>query len=361
MFYLTLLLFFIINIYSCERLVNKNNNPAYFLGIFPTFIFLWLVPGLQNGVGVDYESYVDMYYYSDELNRVYRNGEYAFYYIFHLIKEFEFGQQGIFIVSALSNSIITLLVAFKIRKITENKYSLCLIIFLFFVVTNMFHNQMNGIRQYIAVFLFPLAYILLFEKRLKSSLLVFIFASFIHKTALVGLLFIPIAFMYISISRLKLFFIFILLPFIYFSLGGVVSFVIVKFFPLYEHYLNSDYGQALPLSSVLSRVYYLPVFLWFWYAFLHDKSYLHDLIKGLLCIWIFSFWLFIFFLDYGFFYRIAVYFYFFNIIPICFLFYSLKSSRSYLQIVLLLIYITFPYLLKVTVLARGEFLYSTIL
>lgn len=357
MVYLFILIFVLSNIYAAEKL-NIKRKSVYLISVLPAVFCLILFPSIQNGVGSDYHSYIEIYNGSlDELYRFYLRGEYLFYYVFKFVIDYRIGGNSIFFLSTTFNVLFLFLFLLVMKK---NKYNICILFFLFFIVTNNYHNQMNGIRQYMAVFLVPIMYCCLVEKK-KIKFLIFVaIAGMLHKTALVTLILYPISLLLKLNKRAKLL-IFSLIPFLFLISYNVVYFAIDNYIPMYKHYITSEYGEALTFSSMLSKLYYLPVFVLFWIYYLRDKSELQWGMDLAIVIWVCTYWLFVFYLQFGFAYRISAYFFIFYIFPCYYLLNFQLVRNNKVSYVLTILYLLAPYIVKVVYIPRGVFLYSSIL
>ena len=359
MIYLFILIFSTINFYALERLVPSNKRLVFFIAALPVLFVLILFPSLQLGVGSDYFTYMAIYNgNSTELERFFLRGEYLFYYIFKAVIDLNLGEQAIFFVSTTFNMTMLLISIVMLRR---SSYKSWVVFFLFLVVTNIYHNQMNGLRQYMGLMLFPLLFISLIEKKFFVYFSLIILASFFHKTALVGILMFPALFL-LRFNNNKKLVLFILIPMILLFVKPLIMFFVENYFRVYAHYLTNDYGAALDASAMLTKLYYLPAFIYFWFLYL-KKTEVRTL-KGMdlgIAIWLSTYWLFILYLDFGFIYRIASYFFFFYIFPLYYVFENLIFQRKLLSLTVFILYIIFPYFLKVTYLAKGVFLYESIL
>ncbi|WP_375294815.1 EpsG family protein [Vibrio vulnificus] len=327
----------------------------------PSFVILVLVSGFQNGVGSDYFSYMDIYNGDvDELTRFFLRGEYLFYYIFKFIIDAKLGEQTIFLVSSFFNTLALFLFLYWLKK---KGCKLCFIIFCFLVVTNIYHNQMNGIRQYMGLMLFPLMYTLLIDRKLVSYVFLSIIATFFHSTAVVGFLLLPMYFLFLKTHRRLVILLFFLSLGFYLLCSPLVDIVVENYFKTYIHYLSSDYGAGLPISVTLTRVYYLPIFLFCLYVYYKtcdDERIYNDFIGFGILVWAVTYWMFILYISFGFFYRISVYYFIFYIFPLYYLYRYLVLHKKFFLLVFIAIYLFFPYFLKTIAFPKGVFLYNSI-
>lgn len=358
MIYLFILLFSIINIYAAERLIPAYKRIAFFVAVSPALFVLIIFPSIQFGVGTDYYTYVDIYEWEfDQLERFFIRGEYVFYYIFKSIIDFKLGSQSIFIIASIFNMIMLMLFLTVLRKYG---YSAWVLFFIFFVVTNIYHNQMNGIRQYMGLMIFPVLYIALLEKKYLIYFFLAIGATLFHKTAFISVLILPALLILRFPKNIKLA-LFVIIPFILIFVKSLVVYFVDNYFVAYSHYLTSSYGTGLDFSSLLTKLYYLPIFVYFWYLYLKDPH--TSSLKGMefgIAIWLLTYWIIILYLDFGFAYRISVYFIIFYLFPIYYVWKRMLFQGKLIELLLIILYLIFPYFLKVIFFPQGVFMYKSI-
>lgn len=358
MIYLFILIFSATNIYAIEKIVPSDNKLAFFFGLTPSLFILILFPSIQFDVGPDYFSYLNMYSVnSDEVERFYSRGEYLFYFIFRSIISFKLGEQAIFVVSTTFNMMLLIATFTVLRKYG---YKAWILFIIFFVVTNNYHNQMNGIRQYMALFIFPIIFISLIEKKYIIFIILVLSASFLHKTALVSIILIPLIFL-LQLSKNMRLIIFLSLPIVFIFSKFAILYFIENYLIIYSHYIDSSYAEGLGITSILTKLYTLPLFIYFWYLYLQDNE--ESKLKGMefgIVIWLATYWLFLLYLDFGFVYRISSYFNFFYIFPLYFVWEKLLAKGKLAQLVIFIVYLITPYLFKVILLAKGVFTYQSI-
>lgn len=340
-----------------ESKVSVKSLPAFLILYSPLIYIMAIVSSTQYGVGTDYFEYKLTYFDLDRVERFYNKSEYLFYYIFRLVRWSSLGDQAIFYISSIFNTLVIFITVYKLNK--RYGYKIIVVFFIFFTVTNIFHNQMNGIRQYMALGLFPLILMYLYEKSYIRFLLLGLLAFFLHKTSLVFILFIP-SFIFSRCSKRFQLWSFMIIPLLLMIGGSLFQALITEYLPMYRHYLTNEYGQKLPISSLFSKLYYIPVFIVFWFLYVNDKLEsvgFGGLSRVLVSVWCITYWFLILYLDFGFMYRIAMYFVFFYIFPIYWVLIYFYKKGNTPCVLFFVMYLLLPYLLKVTLLAKGEFLY----
>lgn len=140
-------------------------------------VLLWiLIIGGQYNVGTDYSSYI-MHFNTKSEDLFYEKKEYLFGYLIYISHELGiYGQGIVLLISAIW--IILLLIISKYFLNSNLRY-LYIFLFVFIVFPATFNNQMNGIRQYVAVYFFTLAVCLAMTRKLVASVSLLCFVSFI--------------------------------------------------------------------------------------------------------------------------------------------------------------------------------------
>ena len=167
-------MFYLINLFTAigllklssdKRLENLSRGYALFI-----FVLLWiLVIGGQYGVGTDYFSYLCFYWFLVSLFSIGITGQDVFF-LFSLIWVFLF----LLIVS----------------RIATSKYYY-LFFFLLVCFNGIYHNQMNALRQYTAMYLITYALVyFICEKKYFKPLFIIIIAQLFHQYTFIALLFI---------------------------------------------------------------------------------------------------------------------------------------------------------------------------
>lgn len=342
---------------------TKKILPLIFSWL-PAFFLFFIIPATQFAVGTDYFVYKSYYYQPEVLEIYYNKGEYFFYYMYKFIVEYKLGDQSIFYIVTMHNSIIIFFTFYKLRKAGIN---VAIIFFLFFTVTGIYHNQMNGLRAYMGVVYFPLIAMMLSEHKYFKSL-PFLFLSIIsHFSSVMALLLYPMSLL--RRNKYLVGFVFILSPIAFLLFINIVPYVVELLFSRYSHYLTGGYSKGISIINFLSKLYYLPLFLMFCFVylkrrpiakFLPGSKYRTYLEYGIL-IWAFTYWTIILSLQYGFFFRAQSAFIFFYIFPIYYLIEYLRERGLKYHLVLILLYLIFPYIMKIALFAKAEYTYANYL
>ncbi len=364
MIYLFVLFFLSYYFYIEEKSSRITKFLPLTLTWSPLLLVFFIIPATQFAVGFDYFVYRGYYAHPDILQIYFNKGEYFFYYVYKFIVKYQLGEQSIFYFAALHNSVIIFFVFYKMRAA---KFNVAIIFFLFFTITGIYHNQMNGLRFYMGLVYFPLIALMLSESKYLRSL-PFLFLSIMsHFSTVMILLLYPLSFL--RRNSHFVFLLFILSPVVFLVSIGVVPYLVELLLNRYSHYLTGGYSQGISIVNFLSKLYYLPLFLAFFFVYLKRRpiskfvpgsSYRNYLEYGIL-IWAGTYWTIILSLQYGFFFRVQSAFIFFYIFPIYYLIeYCREKGRKY-HVIFILLYLIIPYVMKVLIFAQGEYTYKNYL
>jgi hypothetical protein len=361
-----LLLLFCISYYFYieEKYCTIKKTLPLMLAWCPVFFLFFIIPATQFAVGTDYFVYKNYYFHPDILDIYYNKGEYVFYYMYKFITEYELGEQSIFYVVTLHNSII---IFFTFNKLRKAGISVAIVFFIFFTVTGIYHNQMNGLRAYMGLVYFPLIALMLSESKYLKSLPFLLISVMSHFSSVMVLLLYPMSLL--RRNNYLVCFVFILSPIAFVLFISIVPYVVELLFSRYSHYLTGGYSKGISIVNFLSKLYYLPLFIAFCFIyikrrpiakFLPGSKYRTYLEYGIL-VWACTYWTIILSLQYGFFFRAQSAFIFFYIFPIYYLIeYCIERCLKY-HLVIILAYLILPYIMKVGLFAKGEYIYTNYL
>lgn len=252
-------MFLIVLVYvTCYLALIERYKPSL-LAMLPAFLVYFLVAGLQFDVGTDYFSYVDIFY-DNERNQLYFNrNEFFFFWLNDALNKMGLPAQSLFLaISFVQASLLFI----YLKKIKAYGISLWLLFFVFYVVTNIYNNQLNGLRQFVVVSAIPLLTILLFEKRYLRFLAVLAFVSFFHNTAWF-VLFLAAAFLVRKAISSRLIYLFLVSAIGYLIIGVFIYELVEIILPSYSHYLLSDHADEYSILSFITKLYYLPLIFYF--------------------------------------------------------------------------------------------------
>ena len=317
-------------------------------------ILVWIfIIGGQYYVGTDYPSYLVLFE-GENLWRMEGSGEWFFVcFVKGLNYLGLYGQDLFFIVAAFE---IFLLLFFG-EKLFTTKY-LFIFFFVFIAYSSVFHNQMNGLRQYVATYLFSLAVLFLMERRYMLCLLFLVFAGGWH--ASVMLLPIILLFFYWlrNVYNKRFFYYIVLLSLLFllvFKEKWLFSFMSLSGF--YDQYLTSEYVQEVGLINKITKFVNVPIVVYSIYK--SDKYKLNVFLRNIYTISVLSYCVYISCLASTIMNRFGMYFSILACIPVVILLIYLYREKNILFWFIIL-YLFLIYALKVTIFAVGEYAYESV-
>lgn len=319
----------------------------------PMLLMWCLLIGGQYNVGADYFSYMEMFVPGSNLDYVNNRGEYAFSWFIETCQSIGIYGQGIFFAIAFVWGMIFLYIAYSLAG---SKY-IYLSLFVYIVFSGGFNNQMNGIRQYFAMYVLWLAITLFWKRYYLSSITLFVIVPFFHQSSLAIMAILPILYYWIIGWSERKWLYGIL------ATGMVCSILIsdeviayfLTYFDQYAGFLNSDLlGDQDPLL-IFTKYVYLPLFL---YAiFLFPKMNLDVTHKKMFVFGLCGYTLKLSVLTMSLVSRLGGYLLLFSCIPLVYLLIYLKREKRNVLYYLILIYLLLPYGIKVLMFARWEYTY----
>lgn len=355
-------MFYLINLFtsicllilsSDKRLESLSRGYALFC-----FVILWIfVIGGQYGVGTDYFSYMSFFSNGEENIGYYNSsGEKGFYWF--LISLFSIGITGqkIFFIFSLIWVAIFLLI---ISRITVPKHY-SLFFFLLVCFNGIYHNQMNALRQYTAMYMVTYAIVcFIYEKKYLKSLIFLIVAQLFHQYTFIALFFIIVGLcLWKLMDNYKILFALITICFLasFIDVNTIVLDLIAKTSIGAATYLDDQFRLA-PTAKIVKYflfIYYLvAVFLYGKMRLMLSNNEKKIFILGIMgeCLTLLAINNFILS-------RVNIYFNFISLFPIFLLFKHIKRKNTKLFLVSLLLII---YTLKVTFFATLEYKYNSFL
>ncbi len=344
-------------------IMDKNfDKLAFVLVLFPVIFFYFQIPAFQYNVGTDYMSYVDMYKYGYNIEYYFNKKELIFYSILKIVTGLKLGEQSIFILVSIVYSIFW---AYFVCLLKSSNYKVWIIVFLYFCITGIYQNQLNGLRQYMAIAILPCIFILLYRRKFISSFILTIIASLCHATFVLLYPFYIFLFIKPSPYRIGILF-FISFIFSAVIIPKVLPIIVGALFGNYAGYFDSALSESANISSLVTKLYYFPLFVLAILMYKKDLiensfNHKHDMIMRFFMILSVTYWLFIVNMYFGFFGRVAQYFMIFYIFPIYYLIERYIDRGKLYSAIITVLYISAPYVLKVTIFATSEYDYQSIL
>lgn len=337
--------------------IQRDKFAFFFLSIF-LIIGIALLPGLQFEVGSDYNSYVDIYNISSAQELYKKKNEFAFYYLVKCLNSLGLNYQSLFLTVSF---ICSALIVNSLRLIRKNKFDIFVFFICFVLMTNMLHNQMNLLRTYVAVYFFINSFLYKINRKYLIAILCGLMGTLWHQSFFPMMIFLLIPekiYLLAYSNRVKVYFfssVFFILGIPFFALDFLVS----HFAPFYSHYLKNDLMSS-SFINVATKLYFIPAHLIFLHQLSLKKFVINDNCQKIfVAFWVMTANFYLLFFYWGHFFRVYHYFVFFSIVPVYYLMVWTKRSPALFGI--LVLYLSFPYFLKVLFFPTGEYLYRDVI
>ncbi|MGK0525297.1 MAG: hypothetical protein ACI92N_002949 [Pseudomonadales bacterium] len=354
MLYLFFFILAISIVYFSERV--RCSDAANNVVLAFSVLFLSFLPALQFNVGTDYQTYYNITKDPVQIEIIFNKGEYLFYFFIKALSALGLHGQWIFVIHSILSSFLLVNV---LRKLRDQGYIQWLVLFLVVFVTGLIHNQMNGLRNMLAVYFFLNAFVYKAGGQSSKSILFSVFGILSHQSflAMTPFLLVPLSVYFHLFNYIRFYY---LLFFIFFGSGVFVVFFdsfVRLFLPFYSHYLSLSFiGEGVGYVNVFTKIYYLPLHLLFLFLLGGISNRLTKFDKSILGFWVLGANLYLGLVFISGLFRAFHYVVFFGVFPVYFL---LRHARlSNLSIVSIFLYLMLPYLLKVTVFKDGEYGYE---
>ena len=339
-----------------ESKVHNSNARLFAASIL--FLLLLAIPALQLGVGTDYEDYISLAAGESPTAVFFKKSELLYYYLINAITITGSPPHLFIVASSLLNTILLFNV---FRKLKVHGYQVSVLIILFLIITGMYQNQMNAIRNYTAIYAFLNAVIYKSERKTAALLFFSAVGILAHQSYILGLILLSIpSSMLVRIPKSPWFwYLASLVGTLILSQPVTLHFIINSIFPYYSHYLDTNNLSPADPINIATKAYLLPINILFIYTLHSTRSRLSSLEKHLISYWLLSSWFFLTLFTSGLlFFRAWHYLAFFQIIPIYYVLTQRKTKQLAPFIFLLIIT---PFLLKVLAFPQGEYHYKTIM
>jgi hypothetical protein len=339
--------------YYTKYKLSKYTGALLFSSIF----FLWLlICGGQYNVGTDYFSYMSNF--NGERNYHFRNGEFLFSFIIRICNYVGLKGQSLFFVFYA----IGFFFFFLILKRLQIRY-MYLYIILYITVSNLFNNQLNILRQILALYIGTYSIILYFENKKLSSIILILIASRIHFSALVFFAIYFIRLFYTEKQRGYYILLAVSIAFgLLFKIEWLNILLNIKFLPWgYLNYISSGGIEYRDIYRVLTKYIFIPFYL-LGIISLIGKNKLTKQESMLFFIGFISFCLRIATVNLDLFSRIAESFLLLSIFPIYFYFREILKKKQWFWFSLIIWSLFLFYFLKTIILSTPgrEYFYRSI-
>lgn len=344
-------------IYSAaySYMVNiRAGRVGFFIALSPVFFSILMALSLQEGVGTDYYAYLSMAAGEKDLGWIENKNEIFFVWLNELC--IGLGEpQLIFFFTAFIQVSFLWLIVYELKKLELTLHWFFLLYFIFLLV---FFNSFNGIRQYTAVYMVVYSFFLLFYENKIRFIAVILLASCFHSTAIY---FLPFAFLRRALE-IKVGFPVVLIVLLFLlcvsfsDLNGVMAYLLGM--TSYSSYLNSDYYGRLDTFSILTKFPKIITVIFGSYVLETKYEWLASKYRYILNLSYISLFVLILSFSSALIWRMYQYFDFFTVIPVLIL---LSYAKQKQPLFFAIAFFLLIFLLKVTVFAKGEYHYGSIL
>lgn len=255
MIYLLVILYVII--YTSIIKVERNKKLDFFIAYFPIFLIFILVISLQSNVGTDYQSYLDIASGDKSIEWFLNKKEYLFIFIVKITRWFQ-NPQLIFLLVGIIQMIFLFLIS---EYIYSKGYSLSIFYIFYFIMSIALFNQLNGIRQYISIYIIVYSLLLFIDKKITKSAIFIILASLFHKSSIYFLLifiFYPIINKNINIKYL---FIILLITIIFAFIITPENYELLFKNTSYITYIGSEFNTKYSLRTIIPKLPRIVIYL----------------------------------------------------------------------------------------------------
>jgi hypothetical protein len=320
----------------------KLSQYALFLLLSP-ILFLWvIICGGQYNVGTDYFAYLGVF--NGDISYYFRKGEYLFYFLVKYCNYLGLRGQSLFFIFYG----IGFLFLFLFLKKLQIKYIFIYII-LYITVANVFNNQLNTLRQCIAIYIGTYGIILYLENKKIYSIALVVFASLIHTIAITFFIIYIICLFY---NQKRIFYYLLLTSSFFLGIGFKLEWlgllVNMDFLPpVYVNYIKGDRITQMRLIFLLSKYIFLPFYILS--IKLVGKKYLTKIESKLFFIGFASFCLRLVFLNMAIVSRITYTFILLSIFPLYFYFRETLRKNCYFIFPVSMFFLFLLYFYKIVV------------
>lgn len=341
---------------------SKYNNSTtqkykflnYLLFLFPIWTIWLIICGGQYKVGTDYEAYYNIFKTCD-VTLYYKKFEYVFAYIVEISNYLELNPQIPFYIFYFIGCIFFIKILTKLHHNTS-----FIFIILYLSLSTVFNNQLNGLRQYTALYICTYALLTLQEKNGVVKFFTYtICATMIHSSSLLILPFILLKFSTQLSYRNGI--ILLIIAIILGAFGGyniIVSYLLFLIPAHYQHYIGGTFDTTYGFTSLITKLIFIPFY--FYSLLLLKSKKLNNSDMFLFKLGIIGYSIRIMFLSNFIFNRIGDTFLLISMLPLYFLLRDLYLEKKYTQFILICIFFISFYLSKVLLFPAQEYLYNSI-
>ncbi len=335
-------------------LSDKYKKYLYFLFLAPLWIIWLFICGGQYKVGTDYETYYKIFK-NGETSIFYVKMEYLFAWLVDFSHSLSLPPQTLFFI------FYSIGFFFLIRILILLHHNTCFIFILLYIsYSTVFNNQLNGLRQFIAIYICTYAIMQLNKKNgIKYFLLYTLFAFLIHSSSI---LILPFIFFKRATTLSYRWCYIILFLSILFACFGSYEWLLSHFNFLipqhYQHYIGGTFDTSTGILKTITKLIFIPFYIYSIYIIKQSNINKYD--TFLFKVGILGYCIRLIFLNNYILNRIGDLFLIISLLPLYFLLRDLYLKQKYGQFCLFCSFFILFYLTKVIIFPAQEYLYKSI-
>lgn len=328
---------------------------SYFLLFTPLWIFWLLICGGQYGIGTDYFNYYDIFK-NVASDYYYGKSEWLFAWIVDIGHVLNLPPQGLFFIFYFINFLFYFYILFLLERRTA-----FIFVLLYITLSTVFNNQLNGLRQYSAIYIITFAIVNFYENKSYFKYICWIlFAAGLHFSSYIAL---PFCFFFRmkNILNAKICYTLIAIGTL-FSLIGISTWI-TKIFGTYIPdnylgYIDGGFNKSSDSINVITKLVFVPIYL-LSVNYVFSKK-IEDKDKYFYVMGILAYTIRLFFLENFIFDRVGQLFILVAILPIyVYMKYLYIDRKKKMCLFMILLFIAF-YMVKTLLFPNREYLYQSI-
>ena len=330
---------------------NKAISDTALFVLFLHFGLIWLIIlGGQYYVGTDYPTYIKLFN-GNNIEYYQGKGEYLFYWVVVLCNEIGIKGQALYFIFYSVNIFILYLILKRFK--IEHGF---IFILLYIAYSNVFNNQLNYLRQSLAIHLSTLAYLVYSEGKTRKSIVLLICGFLFHVSTLVML--VMYLYKYFKLINHNVLRFLLILSFVgsFLITNSIFGFLSEWLPPSYESHLAKENDGSI--MTAITKYIFIPLF---WLSTnLVKKGVLSEFEKKLFYMGFLGFCIKLMLLRLPVINRLSDYFILISIFPIFFYLRSLFSTKKELMFTVCIVFFIMFYALKTVFMPKAEYLYNSI-
>lgn len=234
-----------------------KNRPmtlgGYIILFFPLLAIWLIISSTQYYVGTDYGSYMEIFQ-GQKLDR------YEIGFLTILRGFFAIGVKGqIFYLIFYTISFFLLICIFK--EFDNNIRYVFFLIIIYICVSNLFNNQLNGLRQAVATYLGSLGFIFFLKKRITLFWLLYLLAISIHLASIVYIVVLMTPIIY-KLMKQQLYLLIVIGIILSFTLNINLFYLITDYLPQnYANHITYNFIENRSLNSMVLKYILIPIYI----------------------------------------------------------------------------------------------------